>query len=337
MRVSGRSPDGKFVEIAELPDAPVVPGRAVPPRVPVAPAAAASAVRRASSKRRTAQDGELATGRPRAVGGSTRRPCRSAGPCTPSALGRNRRRAAARVHRRALRHRERGARAGAGDRAPRDRRAARRAVHLQGVLRQGQPHIAGVVPRPGPRGGLRTLAEVKARTGLPVLTDIHERRRPHRPPPSPTCCRFPRSSPGRPTCSSPPRAPAAVVNVKKGQFLAPWDMRHVVDKVTGAGNEHRPRHRARGQLRLQQPGRRHAVVPDAARAGLSRSSSTSPTACSCQARATASPAAWRGASSRWPRPAWPPASMRSSWKCTRTRRGRRATPPTRCGWNTSNR
>jgi 2-dehydro-3-deoxyphosphooctonate aldolase (KDO 8-P synthase) len=26
------------------------------------------------------------------------------------------------------------------------------------------------------------------------------------------------------------------VNVKKGQFLAPWDMRHVVDKVVGAGN-----------------------------------------------------------------------------------------------------
>ena len=28
----------------------------------------------------------------------------------------------------------------------------------------------------------------------------------------------------------------AVVNVKKGQFLAPWDMEHVVAKVTGAGN-----------------------------------------------------------------------------------------------------
>ena len=27
-----------------------------------------------------------------------------------------------------------------------------------------------------------------------------------------------------------------VVNVKKGQFLAPWDMRNVVGKITGAGN-----------------------------------------------------------------------------------------------------
>jgi 2-dehydro-3-deoxyphosphooctonate aldolase (KDO 8-P synthase) len=28
----------------------------------------------------------------------------------------------------------------------------------------------------------------------------------------------------------------AVVNVKKGQFLAPWDMANVVEKITGAGN-----------------------------------------------------------------------------------------------------
>ncbi len=29
---------------------------------------------------------------------------------------------------------------------------------------------------------------------------------------------------------------ARPVNVKKGQFLAPWDMRNVVEKITGAGN-----------------------------------------------------------------------------------------------------
>ncbi len=51
MRISGRSPDGKFVEIAELPGPPVVRRGAVPSRVPVAPAEAASAVRAASSRR----------------------------------------------------------------------------------------------------------------------------------------------------------------------------------------------------------------------------------------------------------------------------------------------
>ena len=51
-----------------------------------------------------------------------------------------------------------------------------------------------------------------------------------------TCCRSRRSSAGRPTCWSPPQKPASTVNVKKGQFLAPWDMKNVVAKITGAGN-----------------------------------------------------------------------------------------------------
>ena len=51
-----------------------------------------------------------------------------------------------------------------------------------------------------------------------------------------TCCRSRRSSAGRPTCWSPRPRPAASVNVKKGQFLAPWDMANVVAKITGAGN-----------------------------------------------------------------------------------------------------
>ena len=36
-----------------------------------------------------------------------------------------------------------------------------------------------------------------------------------------------------------------VVNIKKGQFLAPLDMRHAIEKVTAAGNPQRHRHRAR--------------------------------------------------------------------------------------------
>ena len=49
-----------------------------------------------------------------------------------------------------------------------------------------------------------------------------------------------------------------VVNIKKGQFLAPDDMRHAVAKVIDAGNPRVLRHRARHQLRLPQPRRRHA-------------------------------------------------------------------------------
>ena len=39
------------------------------------------------------------------------------------------------------------------------------------------------------------------------------------------CCRSRPSSAARPICCSPPPRPAAPINIKKGQFLAPWDMK----------------------------------------------------------------------------------------------------------------
>ena len=56
LRISGRSPDGKFVEIAELPGHPWYRGRAVPSRVQVEADAAASAVRRVRGGELQAQD-----------------------------------------------------------------------------------------------------------------------------------------------------------------------------------------------------------------------------------------------------------------------------------------
>jgi hypothetical protein len=66
----------------------------------------------------------------------------------------------------------------------------------------------------------------------------------------------------------------ASVNIKKGQFLAPGDMRHAIAKVTAEGNRRCCSPSAARQLRLPQPRRRHARVPDAAGARLSPSSST---------------------------------------------------------------
>ena len=60
------------------------------------------------------------------------------------------------------------------------------------------------------------------------------------------------------------------VNIKKGQFLAPLDVRHAIRKVTRLGQRARARDRARVLVRLQQPGRRHARVPDDARARAGR-------------------------------------------------------------------
>ena len=91
---------------------------------------------------------------------------------------------------------------------------------------------------PGLEAGLRILAEVRRQIGVPVLTDVHED--------TPMAevaavvdvlqtpaflCRqtnfiLSAASQGKP------------VNIKKGQFLSPWEMRNVVEKARSTGNEH---------------------------------------------------------------------------------------------------
>jgi len=96
---------------------------------------------------------------------------------------------------------------------------------------------AGSYRGPGIEQGLRILQQVKAQIGVPVITDVHED--------TPIdevadvvdvlqtpafLCRQTNfiirvASAGKP------------VNIKKGQFLAPWDMKNVVDKAKSTGNE----------------------------------------------------------------------------------------------------
>jgi 2-dehydro-3-deoxyphosphooctonate aldolase (KDO 8-P synthase) len=89
---------------------------------------------------------------------------------------------------------------------------------------------------PGLQEGLKTLEAVRQRTGLPVTTDIHE------------CCH---AEPAGQACDL-LQIPAFLarqtdliqaagktgkpVNVKKGQFMAPWDMKNVVSKMAEVGN-----------------------------------------------------------------------------------------------------
>ena len=109
---------------------------------------------------------------------------------------------------------------------------------------------------------LPIFAEIRATLGLPVLTDVHENDQ---------CARAAEAVdvlqiPGVPVPAD--RSPLAaaqtgkVVNVKKGQFLAPWDMANVVAKITGAGNAECAGHRARRLVRLQHPRLRHARAAD---------------------------------------------------------------------------
>ncbi len=167
---------------------------------------------------------------------------------------------------------------------------------------------------PGMDEGLRILEAVKTRIGVPVLTDVHED--------TPLAevaavvdviqtpaflCRqtnFIRNaaSQGKP------------LNIKKGQFLSPWEMKNVVDKAMATGNRAImvcERGFSFGYNNLVVGHARHSrscATPAA------RSCSTPPIRCNCRA-GRAPRAADRGSSSRcWHGPRRPPASRAFSWK-----------------------
>ena len=88
---------------------------------------------------------------------------------------------------------------------------------------------------PGLDDGLRTLATVKARTGLPILTDIHEPS--HATPAAEVAdiLQIPAFLSRQTDLLVAAARSRRIVNVKKGQFLSPGDMRHVVGKLEGSG------------------------------------------------------------------------------------------------------
>ena len=90
---------------------------------------------------------------------------------------------------------------------------------------------------PGLDSGLRTLADVKTRTGLPILTDIHEAAQAAPAAQVADVLQIPAFLSRQSDLLVAAARTGAVVNIKKGQFLAPSDMRHAIAKVTGEGNQ----------------------------------------------------------------------------------------------------
>lgn len=88
---------------------------------------------------------------------------------------------------------------------------------------------------PGLEAGLQVLADIKARTGLPLLTDIHEAA--HAAPAAEVVdvLQIPAFLCRQTDLLVAAARTGRTVNVKKGQFLAPKDMRHVVAKLTESG------------------------------------------------------------------------------------------------------
>jgi 2-dehydro-3-deoxyphosphooctonate aldolase (KDO 8-P synthase) len=88
---------------------------------------------------------------------------------------------------------------------------------------------------PGLEGGLAVLAAVKARTGLPVLTDIHEPAQAGPAGAVVDALQIPAFLCRQTDLLVAAARTGRTVNVKKGQFLAPRDMRHVLSKLREAG------------------------------------------------------------------------------------------------------
>ena len=85
-------------------------------------------------------------------------------------------------------------------------------------------------------GALPIFAEIREATGLPVLTDVHEIEQCARAAEAVDVLQIPAFLCRQTDLLLAAAATGKVVNVKKGQFLAPWDMANVVAKITSANN-----------------------------------------------------------------------------------------------------
>lgn len=90
---------------------------------------------------------------------------------------------------------------------------------------------------PGIEEGLKILAEVKTRVGVPVLTDVHEKEQVAFVQEVADVLQIPAFLCRQTDLVIAVARAGKAVNVKKGQFLAPWDVRNVVEKIVSTGNE----------------------------------------------------------------------------------------------------
>ncbi len=89
---------------------------------------------------------------------------------------------------------------------------------------------------PGIDRGLEILAEVKARFQVPVLTDVHSVEEAGRAAKVVDIIQIPAFLSRQTDLLVAAGKTGAVVNIKKAQFMAPWDIRNVIEKVESTGN-----------------------------------------------------------------------------------------------------
>ena len=89
---------------------------------------------------------------------------------------------------------------------------------------------------PGVKEGLRILKKIKNELNLPVLTDVHEAGDVAKVAEVVDIIQIPAFLSRQTDLVVAAALSGRVVNIKKGQFMSPWDMRHVVEKCRDAGN-----------------------------------------------------------------------------------------------------
>ena len=89
---------------------------------------------------------------------------------------------------------------------------------------------------PGLKEALPIFSEIRETLGLPIVTDVHEPDQCAAVAEAVDVLQIPAFLCRQTDLLVAAAKTGKAVNVKKGQFLAPWDMRHVVAKVVGAGN-----------------------------------------------------------------------------------------------------
>src|SRR5882757_4181605 len=85
-------------------------------------------------------------------------------------------------------------------------------------------------------GALPIFADIRTKLGVPILTDVHDVQQCAQVAEVVDVLQIPAFLCRQTDLLVAAAATGRVVNVKKGQFLAPWDMANVVAKITGAGN-----------------------------------------------------------------------------------------------------
>jgi len=90
---------------------------------------------------------------------------------------------------------------------------------------------------PGLQEGLKILQRVRDEVGVPVVTDVHTPEQASAVAEVADILQTPAFLCRQTDFIQAVAATGKIINIKKGQFLAPWDMQHVLDKALATGNE----------------------------------------------------------------------------------------------------